>query len=243
MCARFTQCERVAVDSRYSECGELREMMRPSTSLTLLALLSFTRLGGDFLASTGVQVTVDATKQLAGPVRRGPWPGSNSPGHSAALPIRLELLVPTGHLSPEGTILVDFLITNVGSGPIRIASSPFLRQPSGTNRPYSLLTLWLTSDVIKKQYAKDQQTGRLFEIGAVVTSAQLYADSDSADSLALLPPAASMLVHASSGVQLNAGSHPITAHAWLERISNGTAELVGTADSETLRRTFTELKP
>lgn len=215
--------------------------MRLNKSGPILALVSFTCLSAGLLASTGVQVTVDATKQVSGPTRgRGPWPGSNSPGHSPGLPIRLELFVPSGQLSPEGTMLVDFLITNVGSDSIRLPSALSFRQPSGINRPYDLLTLWLTSDAIKKQYAKDEQTGRLFEIGGVATSAELYADSDEADTFALLPPGASMLVHASSP-QMNPGGHSITAHAWLERVSNH-AELVGTADSEAVPKTLTNVK-
>jgi len=184
-------------------------------------------------------VGIDATKQkLARPPRgRGPFPGSDSAGHSAGLPVRLGLVVPTGELSPDGTIRVDFLITNVGSAPIRLPSS--VREDS--DRPFSLLTLWLTGDAIKKQYAVDQQTGRLFEVAIVVTSAELYDVGDEADGFALLPPGASMLVHASSHVELNPGNHSITAHAELARISRVT-ELVGTADSETLRKTFTKLE-
>ena len=186
-------------------------------------------------------MTVDATKQLAGPPRgRGPFPGSDSAGHSAGLPIRLELLIPTVELSTEGTILVDFQITNVDSDPIRLPSSA--RRTRDSDRPYYLLTFWLTGDAIKKQYAEDQQAGRLFEIAFVQTSAELYDDSDTSESSVMLPPGASMLVYASSRAQLNPGTHSLTAHAVLERISNR-AELVGTADSETLRRTFTELKP
>lgn len=216
--------------------------MRLHKIRAMLALLSFTCLGGGLLVSAGAPLTVDATRQPSGAPRgRGPFPGSISAGHSAGLPIKLELFVPAGELSSEGTILVDFLITNVGPDAIRLPSS--VRHATGIDRPYSLVTLWLTSDAIKKQYAKEQQTGRLFEIAAVATSAELYADSDDADSLALLPPGASMMVHASSRVQLNPGRHSITAHAELERISNGAAELVGTADSETLRKTLTEVKP
>ena len=205
-----------------------------------ILLISFTCLGGGLIVSARVQVTVDATRQLAGPPRgRGPFPGSDSAGHSAGLPIRLGLSVPTGELSPEGTILVDFLITNVGSDLIRLPSS--VRHASDIDRPYSLLTLWLTGDAIKRQYAKDQQTGRLFEIAFVATSAELYDDSDAADSFAVLPPGASMLVHASSRAQVSPGSHSIVAHAQLARMSSGSAELVGTADSETLRKTFIKL--
>ena len=38
------------------------------------------------------QLTIDASKQPSPPARgRGPFPGSSSPGHSAHLPIRLEV--------------------------------------------------------------------------------------------------------------------------------------------------------
>jgi len=217
-------------------------MMRLNKTKALLVLIGFTSLGGGLLASAGVQLTVDATKQLGGPPRgRGPFPGSDSPGHSAGLPVRLELVIRGGELSPDGTILIDFLITNLDSDPIGLPSS--VRPISGNVRSYYLLTLWLTGDAIKKQYAVDQQSGRPFEIGAVQTSAELHDDSDATRDSALLVPGASMLVHASSRTQLNPGTHLITAHAVLERISNGTAELVGTADAETLRKTFNESKP
>jgi len=137
--------------------------------------------------------------------------------------------------------IVDFLITSVDSDPIRLPSS--VRPTSGSDRPYYLLTLWLTGDAIKNQYAVDQQTGRPFEIGVVQTSAELHGDSDANQDSALLAPGASMLVHASSRAQVNPGSHSIAAHAVLERIANGSAELFGTADSETFRMTFTEAKP
>ena len=216
--------------------------MCPNKPGRMLALLGFACLSAGFLISASVQVTVDATKQLAGPPRaRGPFPGSDSPGHSAGLPVKLELVIKAGKLSPDGTILVDFLITNVDSEPIRLPSS--VRPTSGSVRTYYLLTLWLTGNAIKKQYAVDQQSGRPFEIGFVQTSAELHGDSDATQDSALLAPDATMLVHASSRAQVNPGSHSITAHAALERIANGRAELLGTADSETFRMNFTETKP
>jgi hypothetical protein len=214
-------------------------MMHLNKTRALLALASFTCLGGGLLASASVQLTVDATKQLEGPPRgRGPFPGSDSPGHSPALPVRLELVIKGAELSPDGSILVDFLITNIDSDPIRLPSS--VRPTSGNIRSYYLLTLWLTGDAIKKQYAVDQKSGRPFEIGVVQTSAELHDDSDATQDSALLAPGASMLVHASSRAQVNPGSHSITAHVVLERIANGSAELFGSADSETVRKTFTE---
>src|SRR5215475_13852738 len=124
----------------------------------MLILFGVACLSTGLLASAGIQVTVDATKQLEGPPRaRGPFPGSDSPGHTAGLPVRLAVVVKATELSPDGTIFVDFLITSVDSAPIRLPSS--VRPTSGGDRPYSLLTLWLTGDAIKKQYALDQQTG------------------------------------------------------------------------------------
>ena len=219
-------------------------MIRHNKTRALLAVLGFSCLGGGLLLSAGVQVTVDATKQIMGPPRgRGPFPGSYSAGHSVGLPISLELLIPSGELSREGTVLVDFLITNIGSDPIRLPSS--IRQPSRMDRPYSLLSLWLTGDALVRLYAVDKQTGRLFEIKSEMTSAELYDDSDNAGNSALLRPGASMLVHASSQVQLNPGRHSIWAHAELLQFFGGSAALAETADSEPVRKTLTkfEFKP
>src|SRR5438105_934966 len=73
---------------------------------------------------TEYQQTIDTTAQvLRPPPGRGPFPGSSSSGHSAALPIRLELRIPTGELRPNGTTLVDFIITNIGAEPIKLPSS------------------------------------------------------------------------------------------------------------------------
>src|SRR2546429_6262530 len=62
------------------------------------------------------QLTIDASKQPSPPARgRGPFPSSVSPGNSTHLPIRLELRIPSGPLQPDGTTLVDFVITNIRS--------------------------------------------------------------------------------------------------------------------------------
>lgn len=216
-------------------------MIRHDKTRAMLAVLSFICSGSGLFVSAGVQVTVDATKQISGPPRgRGPFRGSYSAGHSAGLPIRLELLIPSGELSREGTVLVDFLITNIGSDPIRLPSS--IRQPSRMDRPYSLLSLWLTGDAVVRLYAVDKQTGRLFEIKSVMTSAELYDDSDNPGSSALLRPGASMLVHAASQVQLSPGSHSMRAHAELLQFPGGSAALGETADSEPVRKTLTKFK-
>jgi hypothetical protein len=193
---------------------------------------------GVLLVAAQRLVTVDAIKQPAGPPRgRGPFPGYISAADSVGLPITLELVVPTGELSSEGTMLVDFRITNVSPVPIRLPSSG--RHANGIE-PYSLLTLWLTSDAIIKQYLKDEQSGRLVEIGVVGTSADLYDDGGDADGFAVLPPSASILVHASSRVQLNPGSYSMMGHAELLQISKGASQLMWTADSETVRKTLTK---
>lgn len=100
------------------------------------------------------QFTIDATRQPGPPARaRGPFPGSSSPGHSVNLPIRLELLFRTGDLRPDGTALVDFVITNVGPKPIILPSSP--DQNVAPMAPKVVLTLWLTSDAIPDEFFKD----------------------------------------------------------------------------------------
>jgi len=216
-------------------------MNRLNRANSLIALITFFCLGAGLVVAAQIQLTVDATSQPAGPARaRGPFAGSNSAGHSAGLPIRLELLVPTSQLSPEGTMLVDFLITNVSAEPIRLPSS--IRQTSANSeQPVSVMTLWLTSDAVKPQYVVDEQTGRLFQVEAVVTSVELYGHD--AQSFVALFPNASMLVHASSRVQLKPGSHSITAHAELLTTSKATSQLVGTADAETVSKSLSKATP
>lgn len=209
-------------------------------SKLLAIFFGFSSLSTGFLVASQNLSSVDATMQPSGPARgRGPFPGSSSAGHSAGLPIRLDLVVPNAELRPDGSVLVDFVITNVGTEPI---SLPFSVQQN-IEQPMSVLTLWLTSDAIMDQFAKDQQTGRLFRIDIVGTSAELYGRNDDPQSFAVLAPNKSILVHASSRIQLNPGSHSITAHAELLRIMNGTSRLVGTADSEAVTKTLSKSKP
>lgn len=179
---------------------------------------------------------IDASKQLAPPARgRGPFPGA-TPGHSARLPIRLELQISNGPLQPDGTVLADFVITNVGTKTISVPSSL-----DGNGRSSDILTLWLTSDAVNDAYAKDTSTGRAFKIEIVPTSAELYGRSNDPRSFLLVAPNQSVKVHASSRVQLQPGTHTATAHAELLHIvrdSSGSAELVGTADSEAVTITL-----
>jgi hypothetical protein len=208
-------------------------------SKLLAIFFSVSALSAEFLVASQSLSSVDATMQPSPPVRgQGPFPGSTSPGHSDGLPIRLELVVPNGELRRDGSLLVDFVITNVGTEPINL--------PSSVNQNIehmSVLTLWLTSDAIMDQFAKDQQTGRPFRIDIVGTSAELYGRNNDPQNFAVLAPNKSILVHASSRIQLNPGSHSITAHAELLRIMNGTSRLVGTADSEAVTKTLSKPKP
>jgi len=188
-----------------------------------------------------IQPTIDVTSQPAGPARaHGPFPDSNCADHSPCpLPIKLELLVPTGHLSPEGTMIVDFQITNVSPAWIRLPFS--IRRPTANiKQPFSMMTLWLTSDAVRPQYLVDQRTGGLSRFEVVVTSAELYGLDDDAHSFIVLRPNQDMLIRASSRVQLNPGRHSITAHAELLSISQGTSQVVGTADAETVAKTLSK---
>lgn len=227
-CGRSTIQMAPGVDENY--------MNRPK----LLAIFfGFSCLTTGILGASQGVLTVDATKQLSPPARgRGPFPGSSSPGHSDGLPIRLELVVPNGELRPDGSLLVDFVITNVGTEPISLPSSV----NQNMEQPMSVLTLWLTSDAILDQFLKDQQTGQLFKIEMVGTSAELYSRNDDPQTFKVLTPTKSILVHAAS-VSLNPGTHSITAHAELLRILNGTSQLVGTADSEALTKTLSKSNP
>lgn len=202
----------------------------------LLPLLALSCVSVGIIPAAQDVPTIDATSQPSAPPRgRGPFPGPIAPGHSAGLPIRLDLLIQTGALRSDGTVLVDFLITNVGTEPISLPAS--IDQNIGQQT--SVLTLWLTSDGLRGQFVKDQQTGAVFKAEVVVTSAELYGRSGNSQSFNVLAPGTSMRVHASSRVQLNPGSHSFTAHAEVRRISKGNSELVGIADSEAVRKTIT----
>jgi hypothetical protein len=202
----------------------------PKLIVTLVVLLCLAEVP---VRAAQNQFTIDATKQPSPPVRgRGPYPGSTTPGHSADLPIRLELLFPTTELRSGQTALLDFIITNVGSEPITLPVSI----DQNIAKEAAVLTLWLTSDAIKAQYLK--QTGRLFKFESVGTSVELYGSSNNPGTLHVLASNESCRVHASSRIQLNPGTYSITAHAELVRVSLGTSERVGTADSVAVRKTL-----
>ena len=188
------------------------------------------------------QLTIDASKQPSPPARgRGPFPGSSSPGHSAHLPIRLELLIPNGPLQPDGTTLVDFVVTNVGTETIAVPSSLKGNGPSS-----DILTLWFTSDAVKDAYFEDSASGQPVKVEIVPTSAELYGRRNDPHSFLLVAQNQSVKVHASSRVQLQPGTHTAIAHAELLRIvrdSSVSSELVGTADSEAVTSTFSTANP
>jgi hypothetical protein len=212
----------------------------------LILLLPLAVLLSPALILLGVaqdQLTVDASKQPAPPARgRGPFPGSISPGHSARLPVRLQLRIPNGPLQPDGTTPVDFVITNVGTETIALPSSLNGNGPSS-----DILTLWFTSDAVNDEYFKDTASGRTVKVEVVPTTAELYARTNDRHSFLLVAPNQSVKVHASSRVQLQPGTHTATAHAELLHIlvrnSSISSELVGTADSEAVTTTLSTANP
>lgn len=203
-----------------------------------LAVFALLCSGAFHVGSAQDQQTIDATGQAEKrpPRGRGPFPGSANPGHSAGLPIRLELRIPTRELRTDGTTPVDFIITNIGTEPIKLPSSVAL-----FNSPFDALTLWVSSDGIKEQYLKDVGSGRLFKVEMVAISAELDGSSDDPKSFNVLAPNKSIRVQTSSP-QLKAGTHSFTAHAELAHITNIT-EVIGTADSVTVRTTLSASSP
>jgi len=92
-----------------------KHMSRLVLPIILLVISSLSILAGQD------PMTVDATTEPSPPPReRALFPGSASPGHSAGLPIQLDLLIPTAELRLNGTVLVDFLVTTVGTQPTRL---------------------------------------------------------------------------------------------------------------------------
>ena len=217
-----------------------------------VAVVALICLGAVFVLPAQDQLTIDATNQPSPPPRgRGPFPGSATPGHSPGLPVRLELVVPTGDLRSDRTTVIDFIITNIGTEsiklPFSIQQGNLLPTPPETEYKADVMTLWLTSDAIVDRYAKDVTSGRLFKVDIVGTSANLYGRSDNPESFCVLAPNKSLRVHAHLGVQLKPGNDSLTAHAELDRLSirlndnspahntvDESAELLGTADSESV---------
>jgi hypothetical protein len=184
------------------------------------------------------QVSIDALNQPSAPMRgRGPFPGSDKPGHSAGLPVRVELQIPTGELRPDGTTLVDFLITNVGTKPIMLPAS--VRQNASFDQGMErtdVLTLWVSSDAIKDMYLIDQTTSRPVKLEMVGTSAVLYGNSSDLRTFHVLALDETIRVHASSGAPFHPGLASLTGHAELLRVAQGRSDLVGTSDGENVMK-------
>jgi len=123
------------------------------------------------------QLTIDASKQPSPPARgRGPFSPSVGPGHSTYLPIRLELRIQSGPLQPDGTALIDFVITNTGEGDDVILLPSSIKESDGPSS--YVLNLWFTSDAVKDAYFKDTASGRPVKIEIVSLSAQLFGRSN-----------------------------------------------------------------
>jgi hypothetical protein len=192
------------------------------------------------------QRTIDASKQPSPPARgRGPYSRSIGPGHSIDLPIRLELLIQSGPLQPDGTTLIDFVITYAGEGDDVILLPSSIKESDGPSE--YVLNLWFTSDALKAAYFKDTASGRPVKIEIVSLSAQLFGRSNEPHSFLWVAPNQSMKVHASSRVQLRPGTYTATAHAELLHLvahdSSVSSEVVGTADSETVTTTLSAPNP
>ena len=149
----------------------------------LLTLLAPFCLSAGFAIAAQDLLTIDASAELSAPARgRGPFPGSASPGHSVNLSARLALSIPSTELGADQSLLVDFVITNIGPEAIKLPSSvdPNIEQRT------SVLTLWLTSDAMKDEYFTDSTSGRQFKLEMVRTSAALYGSSEDPGRLSCL---------------------------------------------------------
>jgi hypothetical protein len=180
------------------------------------------------------ELTIDATSQPSPPARgRGPFSGSALPGHSVGFPVRLDLMIATGKLEPNGTTLIDFIITNIGAEPIKL---PFSVDQNISHT--QILTLYLTSDAIVDGYFSNGERMRIQP-----TSAELYGQSGDPQTFYLLAPSKAIRVHASTRFELKPGTHSLTAHAELLELSDGRSEALGTAESITVEWNSHELVP
>lgn len=139
----------------------------------------------------------------------------------------------------NGTIDIDFIITNVGTEPIKLPSR--LKGPEDLKTFYErtkILTLWFTSDAIQSDFLVGPNNSKI-KMESVPLSAQLFGWNDDPTSFYALAPNKSIRVHTSSPA-LDPGTYPLTAHAELIRLvaANGgwESELVGTADAEPITK-------
>jgi hypothetical protein len=166
-----------------------------------------------------------------------PWPVADLsrvtllPGHSLGFPVRLDSIA-TGKLEPNGTTLIDFIITNIEAEPIKL---PFSID-GNISSPRTILTLYLTSDAIEYGHLQSGEPILPWQ----PTSAELYARSDDRKTFYLLAPSKAIRAHASSRFQVKPGTHSLTAHAQLltEVVSSSgvTGEVLGTAEVSTSRQ-------
>jgi hypothetical protein len=155
-------------------------------------------------------------------------PRFRSSGHSVGFPVRLDLSVPTGKLGPNGTTLIDFIITNIGAEPIKIPSSV----DQNITHTHTL-TLYLTLDGIGSGHFNQGET-----FSFQPTSAELYGQSSDLKTFYLLAPSKAIQVHASTRFALNPGTHSLTAHPEFVKLSEGSSEMSGTAESGSLEKVF-----
>ena len=197
--------------------------------LTIIAALSVSFM---LIRAVAQQHVIDASHQPAGPARgRGPFPASDKESHSAGFPIRLAVEVPSGGLRQDGSVLIDFILTNVGSSPISLPSSV---NQNATHT--AVLTLYVTSDGMEPSY---------FVNGARIlltpTCAELLMESNDPDTSFILAPNESIRVHTSSRWRFRSGVQTVTGHAeLLKLVEDGrgglSSEEIGTADSDPVRK-------
>jgi len=149
-------------------------------------------------------------------------------------PVRLDLVIAKGKLEPNGTTLIDFIITNIGAEPIKL---PFSVDQNISHT--HILTLYLTSDAIVDGHFSNGE--RMLAIQP--TSAELYGQSGDPRTFYLLAPSKAIRVHASTRFALKPGIHSLTAHAELLRLSEGRSEAPGTAESITVDKMFLAAGP
>ena len=207
-----------------AEITIVRRLMLNLLRFAGLAGFSFPLLITPLMAQ---QVVIDASHQPSPPARgRGPFPGSSEPGHSAGFPIRLTVEIPDGKLQQDGSVSIDFILTNVGNTRLSL--------PSCVNQNAvhtAVLTLYLTSDGIEPVYLTSGV--RIF---LTPTSAELYTDSFNPNTSTGLAPNQSIRVRASSRARFQPGVQTLTGHAELLKLINGSSEQIGTADSEPVQK-------
>jgi predicted alpha-1,6-mannanase (GH76 family) len=198
------------------------------------AIHSKGRAQGPAAEGSQYELTIDTTNQLSPPLAgRGPFPGSPLPGHSPGFPVRLDV-VATGKLEPNGTTLIDFILTNIGAEPIRLPFSV----DGNISSPRHILTLYMTSDAI--EYGHFQRGEPILPFQPI--SADLYAQSDDPNAFYLLAPSKAIRVHASTRFWVKPGTHSLTGHAEFSAefvSSSGVgAEVLGTAESVPVEKMF-----